>query len=242
MSSYLFPILVVIQVISSLAIIGLVLLQQGKGADMGSSFGGGSAGSLFGAAGSANFFSRMTKWAAVAFFASTLGLAWVSSGGGIKAPKPTDGGSVMEGYSATPVVPGAGSVAGSAVVGGDEGNSTTGNAVPSVPKADGGSDTGSTNVESGNAVPSIPQTNSKPNTDNKTQEVQENKTSVDTLTPAELKKEDDVKSESEVNAEVKPETEVKPEPEAKSEPEIKTEGDNKTDGEKDSLINPTNPQ
>ena len=56
----------------------LVLLQQGKGADMGSAFGSGSSGSLFGATGAANFLSRATKWAAVVFFASTAGLAYVS--------------------------------------------------------------------------------------------------------------------------------------------------------------------
>lgn len=71
-------ILLGVQVLSSLTIIGLVLLQQGKGADMGSAFGGGSAGSMFGAAGAANFLSRMTKWAAVVFFVSTGGLAWVA--------------------------------------------------------------------------------------------------------------------------------------------------------------------
>ncbi len=72
-------ILLVVQVISALVVIGLVLLQKGKGADMGASFGGGSAGSLFGAAGSANFFSRMTKWFAIIFFATTLGLAYIQS-------------------------------------------------------------------------------------------------------------------------------------------------------------------
>lgn len=101
MSTYLFPLLIAIQVISALTIIGLVLLQQGKGADMGSSFGSGSAGSIFGAAGSANFFSRMTKWAAVVFFASTLGLAYVGAGGTQKAA-PTDSGSVMEGFAPVP--------------------------------------------------------------------------------------------------------------------------------------------
>ncbi|HLU00592.1 MAG TPA: preprotein translocase subunit SecG [Burkholderiaceae bacterium] len=75
---WLSPVLMAVQVISSLSVIVLVLLQQGKGADMGSSFGSGSAGSLFGAAGAANFLSRTTKWAAIAFFASTAGLAWVS--------------------------------------------------------------------------------------------------------------------------------------------------------------------
>lgn len=101
MSTYLFPLLIAIQVISALTIIGLVLLQQGKGADMGSSFGSGSAGSIFGAAGSANFFSRMTKWAAVVFFASTLGLAYVGAGGTQKAA-PTDSGSVMDGFAPVP--------------------------------------------------------------------------------------------------------------------------------------------
>jgi len=75
---WLSPILLAIQVITSLSIIVLVLLQQGKGADMGSSFGSGSAGSLFGASGAANFLSRTTKWAAIIFFASTIGLAYVS--------------------------------------------------------------------------------------------------------------------------------------------------------------------
>lgn len=75
---WLSPVLMAVQVISSLSVIVLVLLQQGKGADMGSAFGSGSAGSLFGAAGAANFLSRATKWAAIIFFASTAGLAWVS--------------------------------------------------------------------------------------------------------------------------------------------------------------------
>lgn len=77
--TYLYPVLMALLVVSALSIIGLVLLQQGKGADMGSAFGGGSAGSLFGAAGSANFFSRLTKWAAIVFFATTLGLAYIST-------------------------------------------------------------------------------------------------------------------------------------------------------------------
>ena len=66
MPSYIFPLLIVVQVIA-FVLIGLVMLQQGKGADMGSAFGGGSAGSIFGAAGASNFFSRMTKWAAIVF-------------------------------------------------------------------------------------------------------------------------------------------------------------------------------
>ncbi|HLS43442.1 MAG TPA: preprotein translocase subunit SecG [Paenalcaligenes sp.] len=92
-------ILQAIQVISSLAIIALVLLQQGKGADMGSAFGGGSAGSMFGSAGAANFLSRMTKWAAVVFFVSTGALAWVAF-----KPAAGEAGGVMQGFES--VVPG----------------------------------------------------------------------------------------------------------------------------------------
>jgi preprotein translocase subunit SecG len=72
-------ILLVIQVVASFTIITLVLLQQGKGADMGSAFGSGSSGSLFGATGAANFLSRATKWAAVVFFIATIGLAYMST-------------------------------------------------------------------------------------------------------------------------------------------------------------------
>ena len=107
MPEYLFPVLIVVQVISALAIILLVLLQQGKGADMGSSFGGGSAGSMFGSAGSANFFSRLTKWVAVLFFISTLGLAYVGSQAYMSQSTPTDTGSVMEGFSPVPSAPAA---------------------------------------------------------------------------------------------------------------------------------------
>lgn len=70
---------VVLQVVSALVIIGLVLIQQGKGADMGAAFGSGSSGSLFGATGSANFLSRTTAVFAVIFFVSTLGITWLGS-------------------------------------------------------------------------------------------------------------------------------------------------------------------
>ncbi len=75
---WLSSILQTLQVISSILVIVLVLLQQGKGADMGAAFGSGSAGSVFGSAGAANFLSRATKWAAVIFFVTTGGLAWVA--------------------------------------------------------------------------------------------------------------------------------------------------------------------
>lgn len=102
--------LMVIQLLSALAIIVLVLLQQGKGADMGSSFGTGSAGSLFGASGAANFLSRTTKWAAVVFFASTAGLAYISHKG--IAPDTAVDSGVMQNFQqpqdrSVPQVPGA---------------------------------------------------------------------------------------------------------------------------------------
>ena len=70
----------VVQLLSALAIIGLVLVQHGKGADMGASFGSGASGSLFGATGSANFLSRSTAVAATLFFGCTLGLAFLANG------------------------------------------------------------------------------------------------------------------------------------------------------------------
>ena len=70
----------IVQLLSALAIIGLVLVQHGKGADMGASFGSGASGSLFGATGSANFLSRTTAVAATMFFGCTLGLAFLSNG------------------------------------------------------------------------------------------------------------------------------------------------------------------
>jgi len=66
----------VAQVIAALTMIGLVLVQHGKGADMGASFGSGASGSLFGATGSANFLSRSTAIAATVFFIATLALAY----------------------------------------------------------------------------------------------------------------------------------------------------------------------
>ena len=71
--------LVVVQIITAIGVIILVLVQQGKGADMGAAFGGGSSGGLFGAAGSANFLSRLTAVFATLFFLSTLGIAFLGS-------------------------------------------------------------------------------------------------------------------------------------------------------------------
>ncbi len=72
--------LMTVQVLSAIGIVVLVLLQQGKGADMGAAFGSGSAGSVFGSAGSANFLSRATAFAATVFFLTTLALAYTNKG------------------------------------------------------------------------------------------------------------------------------------------------------------------
>lgn len=103
-------IIVVVQVLSALTIIGLVLLQHGKGADMGASFGSGASGSLFGASGSSNFLSKLTGVAAVVFFAATLGLAFIGnkpavSSGGVMENLPV---SAVPGAESKPAeVPGA---------------------------------------------------------------------------------------------------------------------------------------
>ena len=81
-------VVVVAHVLIALAIIGLVLLQHGNGADMGSGFGSGASGSLFGATGSANFLSRTTAVLATVFFLTSLGLAYLAT----NRPKPAGGG------------------------------------------------------------------------------------------------------------------------------------------------------
>ena len=75
----LLTLVVVLQVLSALGVIVLVLLQHGKGADMGAAFGSGASGSLFGATGSANFMSRLTGGLATVFFVCTLALAFVTN-------------------------------------------------------------------------------------------------------------------------------------------------------------------
>src|ERR687898_3520730 len=82
--------IIVVHVLVALTIIGLVLLQHGKGADMGSGFGGGASGSLFGATGAANFLSRITAVLATLFFLLSLALAYVAT------KKPVEGGGVID--------------------------------------------------------------------------------------------------------------------------------------------------
>ncbi len=91
MNNLIHTIAVVVQVLSALGVILLVLIQHGKGADMGAAFGSGASGSLFGATGSANFLSRLTAVLAATFFISTLGLAFLAN------DRPRAPGSLMEG-------------------------------------------------------------------------------------------------------------------------------------------------
>ena len=89
-----FNLTIFLHVLVAIVIIGLVLLQHGKGADMGSGFGGGSSSGLFGATGSANFLSRTTSVLAAVFFATSLGLAYFAT------QKPKAAGSVIDAVKA----------------------------------------------------------------------------------------------------------------------------------------------
>ena len=66
----------ILHVLASLAIIGLVLVQHGKGADAGSSFGGGSSSAMFGSSGAGNFLTKTTTWLVIGFFITSFGLAY----------------------------------------------------------------------------------------------------------------------------------------------------------------------
>jgi preprotein translocase subunit SecG len=106
----------VVHVLAAIGVIGLVLLQHGKGADMGAAFGSGSSGSLFGSSGSANFLSRSTAVLATVFFLTSMGLTYVTS------HKPQQG-SVMDTHKteqpAAPVPGASGKPADSVPVDGD---------------------------------------------------------------------------------------------------------------------------
>ncbi len=94
-------VILAIQMLTALGMIGLILIQHGKGADMGAAFGSGGSGSLFGASGSANFLSRTTSVLAAVFFVATLALAYFSNA------RPATTGSVLEGGPAAAVPAGA---------------------------------------------------------------------------------------------------------------------------------------
>ncbi len=92
-------VVLIIHVLAAVGIIGLVLLQHGKGADVGAAFGGGASGSLFGATGSANFLSRATALLAVIFFLTSMGLAYIAT------HKPRADAGVMDAPKEAPAAP-----------------------------------------------------------------------------------------------------------------------------------------
>jgi preprotein translocase subunit SecG len=93
----LLTVILAVQMLTALGMIGLILIQHGKGADMGAAFGSGSAGSLFGSAGAANFLSRTTAILAAVFFATSLGLTYFSA--------PTKSGGVTQSLEAPASAP-----------------------------------------------------------------------------------------------------------------------------------------
>jgi len=95
----LLTVLLAVQIIAALGMIGLILVQHGKGADMGAAFGSGGSGSLFGASGSANFLSRTTGVLAALFFVCTLALAYFGNA------RPASSSSVLERSAITAPVP-----------------------------------------------------------------------------------------------------------------------------------------
>lgn len=105
----LFSVILVAHILVGLGVCGLVLMQHGKGADMGAAFGSGASGSLFGATGSANFLSRTTAVLATVFFVTSLTLAYIAS------HKPKTTGSVMENAVQSQSLPAAESKEGKAV-------------------------------------------------------------------------------------------------------------------------------
>ena len=97
-----FTVILAVQMLTAIAMVGLILVQHGKGADMGAAFGSGSSGSLFGASGSANFLSRTTAVLATVFFACTLGLAYIGN-----SRSPTSGSVLERAQTTAPAAPAA---------------------------------------------------------------------------------------------------------------------------------------
>ncbi len=99
-----------VQLLSALVMIGLVLIQHGKGADMGASFGSGASGSLFGATGSANFLSRATAVCATVFFLCTLALTYMGTRS--NATRSQSGSSVLDRPAIAASAPATGAIPG----------------------------------------------------------------------------------------------------------------------------------
>jgi len=106
--TYIESAVLVLHVLTAIAVCGFVLLQHGKGADMGAAFGSGASGSLFGATGSANFLSRFTAVCATVFFICTLALAFLSAGNKVR----TGGDTVLD----RPTAPASAAASGPSVV------------------------------------------------------------------------------------------------------------------------------
>lgn len=114
--NFVLNLVLVLQIVSALAMVGLILMQHGKGADMGAAFGSGSSGSLFGASGSANFLSRTTAVLATVFFVCTLALAYF--GFSIRTAEPGSGSVLDRGAISTPVPAASAAAAASGVAAG----------------------------------------------------------------------------------------------------------------------------
>jgi preprotein translocase subunit SecG len=105
--AWLNTLLIVIQVICAVSVIILILLQHGKGADMGAAFGSGASGSLFGASGSANFLSRSTAVLAAIFFVATIGMAYTATAARLAATRADHGGVMSTAGKGAPAPAGA---------------------------------------------------------------------------------------------------------------------------------------
>jgi preprotein translocase subunit SecG len=107
----LLTVVLAVQMLAAIGMIGLILIQHGKGADMGAAFGSGASGSLFGATGSANFLSRTTAVLATVFFICTLALAYF---GNLRTPQ--TGTSVLERAQSAPAAAPAAPASGAALI------------------------------------------------------------------------------------------------------------------------------
>jgi preprotein translocase subunit SecG len=134
--SIVLTIILAVQMLSALGMIGLILVQHGKGADMGAAFGSGGSGSLFGASGSANFLSRSTGVLAALFFACTLMLAYFGNS------QPRTGSSVLDrtapATAPTPPASGAGQIPGTTIPAAPAASAPTTPSVPVVPASGAG--------------------------------------------------------------------------------------------------------
>ena len=105
MGSFWYSLLLVVHILLGCSVIGFVLMQHGKGADMGAAFGSGASGSLFGSSGSANFLSRTTAILASLFFVSSLALSYFASKSHVQGPSSLMENAAVQTQTAPAVVP-----------------------------------------------------------------------------------------------------------------------------------------